>query len=202
MSKPTLYLSFDVETDGPCVILNNMLSIGFYGLDDNCVKHFEYEVNLYPLEGHVANSSTMKNFWLKPENKEAYDRLKLNRVQCVDAMKELSDKFFELSKTHNLIFVAHPAAFDWQFFKNYWGLANDYWDDILEVESSLYDIGYSCQCSSTLWNMVRQKNGWSSNQANTKYKEISDFNPDMEHYAIDDARRQGIAYVKMKQMLM
>jgi hypothetical protein len=198
--KTTLYLSFDVETDGPCVILNNMLSIGFYGLDDNCVKHFEYETNIYPLQDHVANSSTMEHFWLKPENKKAYDRLKLNRVQYIDAMKELSDHFYELSKTHHLIFVAHPSAFDWQFFKNYWGLANDYWNNVFKTP--LYDIGYSCQCSSTLWNIIKQKNGWSSNEANAKYKEISDFNPDMEHYAMDDARCQGIAYIKMKQMLI
>jgi hypothetical protein len=40
------------------------------------------------------------------------------------------------------------------------------------------------------------------NEANKKYKEISEFNPEMEHYAMDDARCQGIAYVKMKRLLL
>ena len=34
MSKPNLYLSFDVETDGPRPAKNNLLAIGICGLDD------------------------------------------------------------------------------------------------------------------------------------------------------------------------
>jgi hypothetical protein len=30
--KPFLYLSFDIETDGDNPLVNNMISIGFYGV--------------------------------------------------------------------------------------------------------------------------------------------------------------------------
>lgn len=66
----------------------------------------------------------------------------------------------------------------------------------------MYDIGYSYRCTSSLWSVYKQKHNISSNKASELYKEISEFDPSKEHIAVDDARCQGIAYVKTMQMLL
>jgi hypothetical protein len=62
LQKPKLYLSFDVETDGCSVLLNNMISIGFYGLDDFLNKVFEFDANIENLPNHKPEPACMENF--------------------------------------------------------------------------------------------------------------------------------------------
>ena len=97
-TKPTLWLSFDIEADGPSPLCNNMLSIGICGLDDNCVSHFEFEANFLPLDGHISDEKTMSYFWSNPENKNAYDRLQINQKSNFEIMSQLSENFEKLSK--------------------------------------------------------------------------------------------------------
>lgn len=106
IKKPNLYLSFDIESDGCTPILHNMISIGFYGLDDNLVKHFEYDANIENLEGHSSEEKCMTTFWNLPENQVAWNYLQQNKKKYIDVMFELSNHFKALSETHKLIFVA------------------------------------------------------------------------------------------------
>ena len=197
MSKPNLYLSFDVETDGCSVVLNNMISLGFYGLDDNLNKVFEFDANIENLPGHTSEIACMENFWNKPENQKAWNHLSDNKKNYIDVCLELSDHFKRLNNTYKLVFIAHPSCFDWQFFKNYWELARSHISN-----NNMYDIGYSCQCSSTLWNLYKEKLGLSQKKANALYLELSEFDQKFEHFASYDAKFQGILYVKVKKLLM
>lgn len=196
--KPILYLSFDIESDGPTPLLNNMISIGFYGITDDLENPFQFDANIMELEGHVQEKQCMENFWNKPENQQAWNYLQKNKRSHIDVCLELSEHFKRLGQTYKLVFISHPSCFDWSFFKNYYELVRS----INNNRDVMYDIGYSCQCSSTLWNLYKQKHKLSSNEADKLYKEISEFDETKEHFALDDARCQGIAYVKMKQMLL
>lgn len=200
-TKPNLYLSFDIESDGNNPMLNNMISIGFYGLDDNLTKIFEFEANIEKLEGHESDPECMTTFWNLPENQGAWDYLQQNKKKYIDVMAELSWHFKTLSETYKLIFVAHPSAFDWMYFKCYYELARQ---NLIQKDPSLkmHNIGYSCECSSTLWNLYKRQNNLSSNAASKVYKEISEVDESKEHIAIEDARCQGIAYVKLRNNLL
>lgn len=197
-TKPNLYLSFDIETDGCVPVLHSMISIGFYGLDDNLVEHFRYESNIECLEGHIQEKECMENFWNLPENQTAWNHLQQNKKNYIDVMSELSDHFKRLSETYKLIFVAKPANFDWMFFKSYYELAKS--NDVSRGPS-MYNIGFTCECASTLWNFYKKKHNLSNSEANKLYKEISEFDNTKEHFAVYDAMFQGIAHVKTKKLL-
>jgi hypothetical protein len=194
MSKPNLYLSFNVETDGCSVLLNNMISIGFYGLDNFLNKVFEFDANIENIPNHEPELACMENFWNKPEQLSAWNHLQQNKRNYKDVFKELSEHFKKLNNIYKLVFVAYPSCFDWQFFKNYWELARS-------QDSDMFDIGYSCQCSSTLWNSYKEKLNLSSNDANVLYLELSEFDKQFEHFASYDAKFQGIMYVKVKKLI-
>ena len=68
ISLPTVYLSFDVETDGPSPMLNNLLSIGIYGLDKDFKNIFNFSENIFEHLGKVQNKDTMIFFWNKENN--------------------------------------------------------------------------------------------------------------------------------------
>ena len=76
ISLPTVYLSFDVETDGPSPILNNLLSIGIYGLDKDFKNIFNFSENIFEHLGKVQNKDTMIFFWNKEENQTTWRNLK------------------------------------------------------------------------------------------------------------------------------
>ena len=65
----------------------------------------------------------------------------------------------------------------------------------------MYDIGFSCECASTLWKFYVRKNNLSSKEANALYNQISEFDETKKHIAVYDAKFQGIAYIKIKRML-
>ena len=115
MEKPTIYVSFDVETDGQCPLVNNMLSLGIYFLDKDCNCIFEYQVNYELLDDHVEDQKTME-FWAK--NQEMYNNTRQNVQPVIQSMYELSQTLANMSLDFKLHFVAMPACFDWMFFKS------------------------------------------------------------------------------------
>ena len=66
IEKEKLFLSFDIESDGPTPMTNNLLSIGIIGITMDEKIIFEYEANIEPLVTHVQDNQCMQTFWLKP----------------------------------------------------------------------------------------------------------------------------------------
>lgn len=56
MAKPLIFLSFDIEADGPAPGLNSMLSLGFVGINEEGKFVFQYEANLNPLPDAKPNA--------------------------------------------------------------------------------------------------------------------------------------------------
>ncbi len=198
MSKQQLYLSFDVETDGPSPLINNLLSIGIAGFDENKNVVFKFESNILPLDTHTSDKECLETFWLKPEQKKAWDFLQTNQKNYINVFENLSCELYKLSVKYKLIWVAHPACFDWMFFKSYYELAKNNSSN----KENFYDIGFQCKCSSTLFDYYKKKNKISSIEATKLFNEMGEVDADKNHYAIDDAIVQGKFYLKLLELLI
>lgn len=195
-SKPILYLSFDIESDGPTPMINNLLSIGMVGIDFISEQIiFEFEENIKPFFTHIPDKDCMKNFWLKPEQKNAWEFLQTNQKNYIVVFEELSFELKRLSRDYKLVFVSHPSCFDWMFLKCYYELAKSNSSN----GEDFYDIGYKCECSLTLCNHYKKINGLTNNEFMSIFQKpdevISENN--LEHFALYDAKIQGKKYIEL-----
>jgi len=199
MSKPVLYLSFDVETDGPTPLVNNLLSVGIIGLEENTSNIvFEFEANIKPLESHKQDTQCMESFWLKPEQKEAWEYLQTNQKDYLEVFEDLSSELKKLDIKYKLVWVAYPACFDWMFFKSYYELAKS---SSLN-EQNFYDIGYQCKCISTLFDLHKKINDLLPNEATKLFNDLGQVEPNHNHKALYDAKVQGKFYIKLMKIML
>ena len=179
-------------------MLNNLLSIGIVGLEAESGKIvFEFEANIKPLDNHVQDIQCMKSFWLKPKQQKAWNYLQTNQKPYTQIFEELSLALNNLALYYKIEFVAYPACFDWMFFKCYYELAKS----TSTNKESFYDIGYECLCISTLWDNYKKSHNINSNEANKMFRDLGEFNENVNHYAIEDARVQGKFYYKLLNMI-
>jgi hypothetical protein len=110
-----LYVSTDVEADGPIPGLNSMLSFAsaVYTKDKKLVA--TYEANLELLDGAMNDPKTMKWWATQPE---AWKSCRKNLEQPERAMKRYLAWLKQLDG--KLVFVGYPVAYDFMFV--YWYL--------------------------------------------------------------------------------
>ena len=115
MPKTEIYISTDVEADGPIPGPNSMLSFGSaaYLADKTLVATFS--ANLETLEGAQGDASTME-FWAK--NPEAWEACRQNTEAPPDVMPRYVAWLEALPGRP--VFVGYPAAYDFMFV--YWYL--------------------------------------------------------------------------------
>ena len=115
MAKPEIYVSTDVETDGPIPGPHSMLSFGSaaYLSDKTLVSTFT--ANLETLPGATGHPDTMA-FWAK--NPAAWDACRKDCQPPAKAMPEYRAWIEQLPGKP--VFVAYPAGFDFTFV--YWYL--------------------------------------------------------------------------------
>jgi hypothetical protein len=115
LPQPEIYISTDIETDGPIPGSNSMLSFASAAFRADKTLLSTFTVNLETLPGAVSDSDTME-WWLK--NPEAWNAARINPQKPEDAMKKY------LSWVNALpgkpVFVGYPAGFDFLFV--YWYL--------------------------------------------------------------------------------
>ena len=110
-----IYVSTDVESDGPIPGPYSMLSFGSAAFKADGRMLGTYEVNLELLEGATQHPETMR-FWEK--NKEAYE---YTREGTVDPKIAMNDYVKWLKKLDGkTIFIGYPAGYDFTFI--YWYL--------------------------------------------------------------------------------
>jgi len=112
---PEIFISTDIETDGPLPGQNSMLSIGAaaYTADKELLSTFS--ANLETLPGASGHPSTMEWWATQPK---AWEACRENLASPESAMQRYADwiKSFE----GRPIFVAYPVSFDFMFV--YWYL--------------------------------------------------------------------------------
>lgn len=186
--KSRLYLSFDIETDGPSPIINNLLAIGIYAFTIEAQgpqEIFKLSYNIRPLDGHTSNARTME-FWA--QHPVQWAQLQIDQLDADDVMVAISDKLRSLSSQYFFTWVAMPACFDWMFFKAYYEAA--------ATRADLYDIGYQCFCISTTWNLYKKNHAAKLRPSPEEYKRAF-FQEQTAHDALNDAINQGKFYAHL-----
>jgi hypothetical protein len=177
--KFEVYISTDVETDGPIPGPNSMLSFGSaaYLADKTLVSTFSANLELLP--GATGDPSTMKWWERQPDAWEACRR-------DVQPPERAMGEYLKWIRTlgGRPVFVAYPAAFDFMFV--YWYLIRFAGEspfshsalDIKTFAMSLLGIGYR---DATKRRMPRE---WFDPHRHT-------------HVALDDAVEQGALFCNM-----
>src|SRR5512142_3246754 len=115
MGKPEIYISTDVETDGPIPGPHSMLSFASVAFDAKGVELGSFARNLETLPGATEHPSTMA-WWA--ENREAWEQCRKDQTSPDDAMRDYLAWVNALPGKP--VFVAYPAGFDFLFV--YWYL--------------------------------------------------------------------------------
>jgi len=114
-SMSELYVSTDVETDGPIPGPHSMLSFASAAYLPNKQVVSTFTANLNTLPGAAPNPETM-SWWI--EHREAYEETRRNLLDPAEAMRRYASWLKGLPD--RLVFVAYPAGFDFLFI--YWYL--------------------------------------------------------------------------------
>jgi 3' exoribonuclease, RNase T-like len=110
MPKPDVYISVDVEADGPVPALYSMLSLGAVALDLAGNPLGEFSVNLQTLEGAGTHPTTMA--WWKTQG-TAWAACRENPQDPHHAMRDFAAWLKGLPGQP--VFVGYPASFDFMF---------------------------------------------------------------------------------------
>ncbi|MCA9801032.1 MAG: exonuclease [Cyanobacteria bacterium HKST-UBA02] len=117
MAEKEIYVSCDVETDGPVPWPYSMLQLGAAAFRPGGEMISTFSANLRELEGGRKHEETMR-FW--SENQSLYDATRENLEGPEEAMLRFDAWLAELPGSP--VFVAYPAGFDFTFV--YWYLIN------------------------------------------------------------------------------
>lgn len=113
-----VYMTINVESDGPDPALNNMLEL-------SCVLHFEngtvideLNIKFIPLPNRKPDSFTMLNFW--NVNPEAWDWVNTDSIDVDTGMSQFVEFFEKYSKLYSIRFVGDPASRDFVWLQEYY----------------------------------------------------------------------------------
>ena len=109
-----IYVSVDIEADGPIPGDYSLLALGSAAYDDCGKLVSTFTANMAPLDGAKQDPDTME-FW--KANPEAWSELQLNQQLPGKAMGEYAawlDGLVAGTETC-LVFVGYPAVFDFSF---------------------------------------------------------------------------------------
>ena len=182
MSKPELFLSCDIETDGPIPGDYSMLSFGVVALDETGHVHDTFTENLMPLPGARQCPKTMAWWKGQPEAWEACMKSRKEPLYTLHAFVEWVE---DLKKTHAVTMVCMPAGFDYMFM---------YWYMIKFAGQS--PLSFSCIDMKT-YVMATQKLPYRASSKRNWPKRWKPKTAKHTHIALDDALEQGLTFINM-----
>jgi hypothetical protein len=183
MIDDEIYVSTDVETDGPIPGPNSMLSFGSaaYRADKTLVSTFS--ANLVTLAGAAPDPATAK-FW--SQNPEAYAAATESPEDPAEVMPRYVRWVRKLG--HKPVFVAYPAGFDFLFV--YWYIMR--FDGNSPFSHSALDMKTMAMCLL----------GCGFRDATKRHMPRHWFDPlPHTHVALDDAVEQGALFCNMLAQL-
>jgi hypothetical protein len=174
-----IYVSTDVESDGPIPGPHSMLSFGSAAFRPDGTLISSFTRNLELLPGATGHPSTME-WWTR--NREAWDACRTSPVRPESAMQDYVTWVEALPGTP--VFVAYPAGFDFLFV--YWYLMrfvgrSPFSFSALDIKSYAMAVLRTDYRRATKRNMPRR---WLPPRRHT-------------HVALDDALEQGELFCRM-----
>lgn len=174
-----VYVSTDIEADGPIPGRHSMLSFGSVAFDLDGIELGAFERNLETLPDAVGAPDTME-WWAN--HPEAWEACRRNTVNPREAMQDYVAWIDGLDGRP--VFVAYPAAYDFMFV--YWYLMtfvgrSPFSHSALDMKTLAMALMKSSYRDSTKRNMPRE---WFPTATHS-------------HVAVDDAREQGQLFIAM-----
>jgi hypothetical protein len=184
--KPELFLSIDIETDGPVAGLNSMLALGVAAFTGDGEQYGTWYSTLTPLPDAYQDTDTM-NWWTTQP--DAWAEVCTDQQDPAIAIPQFARWVGLLKEEYKLVPVALPASFDFPFV-NYYGHRF--------AQRSV--LGFSCCDIRSYANGLA---GYSSYQGlpKSRFQELagkidtSDLRP---HVALDDAIEQGRLFMALR----
>jgi len=180
MPKPDIYVSVDIEADGPVPSLHSMLSLGAVALDTSGVELGEFSVNLQTLPAAHGHPTTMA--WWKTQE-AAWIACRENPEDPASALPRFARWLNALPGQP--VFVGYPASFDFMFvawYLNRFAGENPFGWSALDLKSyamAKLGVGFS--------ETIKRKMppAWFANARKHR------------HVALDDAREQAELLIAM-----
>ena len=181
MKNDEIYVSTDIETNGPVPGLYSMLSFASAAFDKHGNLISKFSANLELLDGASEDKRTMEEFWAK--NPEAWKACRSD----LKPIKETMTKYVKWvnSLSGKPVFVGYPATFDFMFV---------YWYIIYSGLESPFS--FSALDVKTYAMAVLKKNYRDSVKRNFPKKWFSESNKHT-HVALDDAIEQGELFINI-----
>ena len=176
---PEIYISTDVETDGPIPGPNSMLSFASAAFKPDKTMVSTFSANLQTLDGAAGDPKTME--WWKTQP-DAWAACRTNVQSPANAMRAYVEWIGGLKGKP--VFVAYPAGFDFLFV--YWYLirftgSSPFSHSALDMKTYAMALLRQEYRESTKRNMPKR---WFDNVPHT-------------HVALDDAIEQGRLFCNM-----
>jgi DNA polymerase III epsilon subunit-like protein len=118
VARPDLYISADVETDGPVPGLYSLLSFGMYvvgAFDGERFRRPDKPLTLYRELKPISDKFQQEALEVNGLDR---DRLTAEGADPSAAMDEAAEWVRDVAQQHRPVLVAYPVAFDWSFL--YW----------------------------------------------------------------------------------
>ena len=183
--KPEVYVSTDIEADGPIPGQNSMLSFGSIALDDEGAELDTFSANLETLPDARPDPRTAKWWESQPE---AWAACRENQQDPAVAMKTYVRWLEKLPGRP--VFVAYPLLFDMMFV--YWYLIR------FAGRSPFSHSGIDIKT------MAYIAMGGRAYRRATKRYMPTEWMPERRrhtHVAVDDAREQGELFINILNVL-
>lgn len=180
-----IYISVDVETDGPIPGANSMLSLGAVAFTPDRDQLGTFSVNLVELSGALPDSKTEEWWATRPE---AWKAARDNSQPPLPAMQRFAQWIRDMCAVAGgaqPVFVGYPASFDFLFV--YWYLIKF----TGESPFSFSALDIKTYAAAVLGCEFREVN----KQRLKRFRE-----PDLPHthVAVDDALEQGYLFLNLK----
>lgn len=176
-----VYVSTDVETDGPIPGPHSMLSFGSVAFNADGRELGTFTRNLVTLPGAAGDPRTMA-WWQEPEQQAAWAACRTAPVDPAAAMAQYVGWVDGLPGKP--VFVAYPAGFDFLFvywYIRYFGLESPFSFSALDIKTYAMAVLRKPYREAAKRNMPRD---WFPKAPHT-------------HVALDDAREQGLLLINM-----
>lgn len=187
MERKEVFISVDIETNGPIPGEYSMLSLGAVALQEDSPNLIDtFYVNIECIPGAKEYEETME-WWNKETNKVAFNKTRIDMKTPELAMKLFHRWVRDISNKvkGDPIFISYPAGFDFTFV---------YWYLIKYVGNSPFS--FSALDIKTYASAILKKPYRKSTKRNMPNRWHNASYPHT-HNALDDAMEQGFLFLEM-----
>lgn len=180
-----LYVSVDIEADGPIPGPHSMLSLGAVALLPSGKEVGAFEVNFECLEGAKGDPETLE--WWSKQSRDVWEHIRKDARPPKEGVGAFVSWVNQLSAEHKLppVCVAYPAGFDFTFLYYYirfFGFDSPFSFSCLDIKSyAAAKLG------------VPYRKAVKKNMPKSWFKGL----PPHTHKGLDDAREQGLLFLNI-----